>query len=123
MLASHPCCFIVHATARAAAARGQALVVVIDASDVSRIGVVRDEVRRVTDHADVKAQCHPILVFLNKTDLASGADREALTVAHAQSLIGADTLRTRHEVKVQPCCAITGAGVDQGFQWLSERVR
>lgn len=108
-----------HRTRRGCA---QAIVIVVDAVDIKRIGIVRDEVRRVIEHPDVRGPGQPILVLLNKMDVTVDDESEKLTVPLVQKLVAYETVRADHVVKVQPCSALNGTGVDEGFRWLAQQL-
>ena len=59
----------------------------------------------------------PLLVFANKQDLPG-----ALSAAEVTERLGLEELRDR-QWHVQPCCATTGDGLQEGLNWLATGVR
>lgn len=57
-----------------------------------------------------------ILVFANKADMPTARDVGELT-----EMYGFDEVQD-HEWKIQPCCALTGEGLNEGLDWLAERL-
>ena len=55
-----------------------------------------------------------ILVLANKQDLPGAMNTRDLTVE-----LGLSSPHVKHSFKVQPCCAVTGAGLNDGLEWLS----
>ena len=53
----------------------QAIVFVVDVTDVNRIGVVRDELSIILESAIVKDRRPALLVYANKSDKESSATR------------------------------------------------
>ena len=57
-----------------------------------------------------------ILVFANKADMPTARDVGELT-----QMYGFDEVQD-HEWKIQPCCALTGEGLNEGLDWLADRL-
>lgn len=65
-------------------------------------------------HNDLKDAV--ILVFANKKDLPTAKNAAELT-----------DLFSLHEIKnhdwhIQPCCALTGEGLEEGLDWLTSKL-
>eukprot|EP00753_Platysulcus_tardus_P020609 PLAT8272.1.p1 GENE.PLAT8272.1~~PLAT8272.1.p1 ORF type:complete len:241 (+),score=71.98 PLAT8272.1:25-723(+) len=125
----------------------QAIVLVIDMSDTERLGVVREELRDVLEHPDVRGSSLPLLIFANKSgdeeeeedeadrqrlaeEAGEGEDEDdeeddedddwprRLTLRQIERVLQLDSLK--HPVKLLPSSGLTGAGIEQGFNWLGE---
>merc|ERR1712137_939319 len=88
----------------------QGLIFVIDSNDVGRLDEANCELHRLLrepELEDVK-----LLVFANKQDLPGALSPQQLT--------NELDLRSITQTKwfVQPCCAVTGAGIMEGFEFL-----
>ena len=57
-----------------------------------------------------------ILIFANKADMPTARDPDELT-----EIYGFNEIQD-HEWKVQPCCALTGEGLGEGLDWLSDKL-
>ena len=57
-----------------------------------------------------------ILIFANKADMPTARDPGELSEIYGFSEI------TDHEWKIQPCCALTGEGLAEGLDWLSDKL-
>ena len=62
----------------------------------------------------------PLLVMLNKQDLASSSVKSRIDSVLSRAC--ADAVDVRKFCRVQPCTALTGAGVQHGITWLVQRV-
>lgn len=83
---------------------------VVDSADLDRMSDTREELARLLGAERLRGA--GLLVLANKQDVpgaASGAEIEA----HLQL----KDLKNR-AVKLVPCSAVSGTGVDQGFDWL-----
>eukprot|EP00771_Trimastix_marina_P001700 gnl/Trimastix_PCT/2791.p2 GENE.gnl/Trimastix_PCT/2791~~gnl/Trimastix_PCT/2791.p2 ORF type:complete len:186 (-),score=18.16 gnl/Trimastix_PCT/2791:153-710(-) len=95
----------------------QALVFVVDVSDSSRFDEAAYELARVV--FDAQMQGVPLLVLGNKRDKPEAA---AMTEAAVGEALGLSRF-TRTPHRVQLCCALTGEGIREGFEWLVEHQR
>lgn len=59
----------------------------------------------------------PVLVLANKQDLPS-----ALDVSKIETLLGLKSLGSSDHWHIQPTCAITGEGLDEGIEKLHELI-
>lgn len=57
-----------------------------------------------------------ILIFSNKSDLPSSRDVGDITELYGLHMV------TDHDWKLQPCCALTGQGLQEGLDWLSDKL-
>ncbi len=88
-----------------------AIIYVIDSADDSQIQDSRAEFVNMLNHNELRDAV--VLIFANKADMPT-----ARSVEELNDTFGFDSVTT-HEVKIQPCCALTGEGLDTGLDWLS----
>ena len=60
-----------------------------------------------------------LLIFANKADMPNAREAEELA-----DMYGLNELKqqTGHEMNIMPCCALTGDGLGEGLDWLSDRL-
>jgi len=92
----------------------RAFIYVVDGSDVERLPIAIQELYQ--DILSHDTHNLPLLIFLNKYDLPGIASCEY--VAEAANLLNEKQRRWR----VQASIATTGAGLQQGLEWLSRQV-
>ena len=88
----------------------QAMILVIDANDLERVEVVRDQFWYLIQNDEVKNI--PVLVYINKSDLP-----HAKNASYFQDKLGLHTLRG-NPWHTQTCSAISGEGLYEGLDWL-----
>lgn len=88
----------------------QGLIFVIDCADNDRILEAKDELHRILQDKDMQNAF--ILIFANKQDLQYAVKPTELTDS-----LGLHQLRDRNWY-VQPSCATTGNGLEDGLKWL-----
>merc|ERR1719387_2248309 len=76
----------------------------------------KDELRRALEILDAVSANVPLLVFANKQDVRSAMTEEELV--HSLGLH-----QLRRAWFLQPCCAVLGEGLWEGFAWLADAVR
>jgi len=91
-----------------------ACILVVDSTDKLRMSVVREELFRMLEHESLNSSC--VLVYANKQDL-----RGALGEEDIAELLGLHSI-TNHPWHIQPCCALTGAGLGDGLDWLTAQL-
>ncbi len=90
-----------------------ALIFVVDSSDLVRMEEARAEfLRIITDNEMQRAR---VLVFANKIDLPRAA-----SVGEISELLGLQKLNGNKEWFVQATCAKTGEGLSDGINWLRD---
>lgn len=89
----------------------QALVFVVDSSDVERMPEVREELHRFVREQELRESL--LLVLANKQDLP-----KALGVSEITERLGLHQLRPL-KWYIQPCSAITGDGLYEGLDWVT----
>jgi len=88
----------------------QGLIFVIDSTDVERLGEATSELHRLLREPELENV--KLLVFANKQDLPGALSPQQLINELDLCSI---TQTTRF---VQPCCALTGDGIMEGFEFL-----
>jgi len=74
----------------------------------------RDELKQMLNHPSLN-EC-PILIFANKQDLPN-----AMSIEEIKERLELNTI-TNRKWHVQPTCAITGEGINEGLTWLSKNI-
>lgn len=92
-----------------------AIVFVVDSVDVERMEEAKMELMRTAKSPD-NSQV-PILILANKQDLPGARDPKEI-----EKHLGLHELGTGHLYHVQPACAITGEGLDDGLDILYEMI-
>ena len=93
-----------------------ALIFVIDSSDMDRLELAKKELHRVVNE-EHNLEDAAILIFANKQDLPT-----ALTTSKIIQKL--DLMRLHnHQWNIQPCCTITGEGLYEGLDWLNDTVK
>lgn len=91
-----------------------ALIFVVDVADRDRVNEAKEELHRLLmeeETLDTKI----VLMMANKQDLPGGMSTSELIEIFQLNDVG--KTRVWH---VQPCCALTGEGLEQGMSWLAE---
>eukprot|EP01083_Nonionella_stella_P042526 114840_1 len=92
-----------------------AVIFVVDSTDRERIHIVKDELFEMMKHEDLAES--KLLIFANKQDMTG-----CLTEAEIASQLNLVSI-TDHEWHIQECCAITGDGLYEGLDWLTQHVK
>ena len=95
----------------------QAIIFVIDSSDKLRIVVAKEELDELLNHGDIKTKPIPVLFFANKMDM-----RDSLSPVQVSNLLKLDGLREK-PWHICASNAITGEGLHEGVEWLTEQVQ
>jgi len=93
----------------------QAVVFVVDSNDGTRIKEAREELWKILESPELAGAV--ILVLANKQDLPNAQSADEITNGLELSKI------TTHPWHVQASCATTSAGLEEGFDWLADRIR
>jgi ADP-ribosylation factor-like protein 4 len=89
------------------------IIFVVDSCKEDRLEEAKLELLKIW-----KTACHiPVLVLANKQDLPS-----ALDVSKIESQLGLKELGSTYHWHIQPTCAITGEGLDEGVEKLHELI-
>jgi ADP-ribosylation factor protein 1 len=92
-----------------------AVVFVVDSADTERLDEARETLQNVLADDSLRKAC--LLVFANKQDLP-----KAMTVAELADGLGLTSTYNR-QWHVQSCCAVSGDGIFEGFDWLSSTLK
>ena len=95
--------------------RTDAIVFVVDSVDVERLEEAKMELMRTAKSPD-NSQV-PILILANKQDLPGARDPKEI-----EKHLGLHELGPGHLYHIQPACAITGEGLDDGLDVLYEMI-
>ena len=95
----------------------EAVVFVLDSSDKLRMVLARDELQMLLQHEQVAGRQLPILVFANKMDIAG-----SLTPVECMGLMELDKIVDK-PWHIAASNALSGDGIDDGFQWLAETIQ
>eukprot|EP00300_Choanocystis_sp_HF-7_P028253 c33722_g1_i1.p2 GENE.c33722_g1_i1~~c33722_g1_i1.p2 ORF type:complete len:177 (-),score=44.90 c33722_g1_i1:48-578(-) len=90
-----------------------AIIFVVDSSDRARVDEAKQELSTMMAADELRAAT--LLVFANKQDLGG-----AMATAELTDLLGLRDIRQRWYI--QGCCAVTGAGLAEGLDWLGQNV-
>jgi small GTP-binding protein len=89
----------------------QFLVYVVDCYDEDRIAESSQELRKLLANDELKSSC--LLIYANKQDLPG-----AMNAQKVSEKLDLDSLKNM-KWYVQPCCALTGEGLNEGLEWIS----
>lgn len=92
-----------------------AIVWVLDSADIERLQEARDTLQELL--REDALQGIPLIVFANKQDMP-----KAMSVTEVAEGLEISSIYNR-PWHVQACCAASGDGVFEGFDWLSETLR
>jgi len=94
-----------------------ALAFVLDSSDRSCVGEVREELHRLLDESAFNGV--PLLILANKQDMP-----DAMCSAEVAEELGLRDCLPDRLWRVQPLCAVDdrGVGLDEGLEWLTAAV-
>eukprot|EP00300_Choanocystis_sp_HF-7_P011666 c17564_g1_i1.p1 GENE.c17564_g1_i1~~c17564_g1_i1.p1 ORF type:complete len:199 (-),score=56.56 c17564_g1_i1:123-668(-) len=93
----------------------QGLVFVIDSNDTSRVELAVKELSFLLDQDELRDAS--VLVLANKQDLPC-----AMNVSELRDKLHLDRLASHRKWMIQPCCAPTGDGLIEGFDWLASNL-
>lgn len=88
----------------------QGLIFVVDSNDASRLPEAAQELHSLLSDESMKESI--VLVLANKQDLPNAVDASKMC-----DVLGLRTIQ--NEWYIQPCTAITSAGLFEGLDWLS----
>eukprot|EP00884_Botryococcus_braunii_P016534 jgi/Botrbrau1/3564/Bobra.0078s0021.1 len=92
-----------------------AVIVVVDSTDRARMNIAKNELFSLLDHEHLQSAA--ILVFANKQDL-----KDAMAVGDLTQTLNLHSIK-KHDWHIQACCALTGEGLVDGLEWISQRVK
>jgi small GTP-binding protein len=91
----------------------QGLIFVVDSNDVTRLPEAAHELHSLLSDDSMKDAI--VLVLANKQDLPN-----AVSAAKMCDVLGLRSIK--NEWYIQPCTAVTSAGLFEGLDWLSQAV-
>ncbi|CAK6960847.1 Hypothetical predicted protein [Scomber scombrus] len=92
----------------------EGLIFVVDSTDTERIKVAADELHKILKHDRLRDM--PILVFANKQDLPRALPVSDITEALSLSGVSQPWF-------VQASSAVSGTGLAEGLDWLSNQIK
>ena len=111
----------------------EGVVFVVDVAGGDRVACARDELAALLERGGERGRRIPVLLFANKADLAGdagegeggkgGGANKPLTVENVRMAFGVDNLNQYQKVKVFSSSGLTGAGVAEGFAWMSDMLK
>eukprot|EP01006_Ploeotia_vitrea_P044299 TRINITY_DN66823_c3_g3_i1.p1 TRINITY_DN66823_c3_g3~~TRINITY_DN66823_c3_g3_i1.p1 ORF type:complete len:183 (-),score=56.22 TRINITY_DN66823_c3_g3_i1:803-1351(-) len=91
-----------------------AVILVVDSSDRKRVHLVKHELVKLLAHKDLSNAA--VLVFANKQDV-----KGCMAAAEIAQKLQLHTVKD-HNWHIQACCALTGDGLYEGLDWVTEQV-
>eukprot|EP00128_Syssomonas_multiformis_P011903 Colp12_sorted_trinity150504_noHs@5773 len=90
------------------------VIVVIDSTDRERIGLIKAELYSMLAHEDLR-KSH-VLIFANKQDV-----KQAMSAAEISHQLNLTSIKD-HAWHIQACCALTGQGLYDGLDWMTNQL-
>jgi signal recognition particle receptor subunit beta len=87
---------------------------VVDSNDVTRLKEAKDELWKVLESPELSNAI--LLVFANKQDLPN-----ALSSGEVSNALELNQIAS-HPWHVQPATATDGSGLEEGFDWLADKI-
>lgn len=91
------------------------VILVIDSTDRERLSITKEELYKMLACEDLKKAA--VLIYANKQDL-----RGAMSAAEISRQLNLTSIKDQGW-HIQGCCALTGEGLYQGLEWISNRIR
>mmetsp|Transcript_10509 Transcript_10509/g.18028 ORF Transcript_10509/g.18028 Transcript_10509/m.18028 type:complete len:184 (-) Transcript_10509:196-747(-) len=91
-----------------------AVIMMVDSTDRARIAITKMELERLLGSDDLEGAV--LLVLANKQDL-----KDAMTATEISENLGLHHVKG-HNWQIQACCALTGEGLFEGLDWISQQV-
>ncbi|CAD8158127.1 unnamed protein product [Paramecium octaurelia] len=92
---------------------GKGFIYVIDCSDRDRITEVTGELHKLMLEPSLNGL--PLLIYANKQDLMKMNSEEIASELQIQKI--------SKNWYIQPCCAITGEGLEEGLNWIQKQIK
>mmetsp|Transcript_182 Transcript_182/g.592 ORF Transcript_182/g.592 Transcript_182/m.592 type:complete len:181 (-) Transcript_182:97-639(-) len=93
----------------------QAIIYVVDSSDVERIGTSKQEFHAILEEEELKNAV--ILIYANKQDLPGALDEAAVSEG-----LGLSSIKNR-QWAIFKSSAVKGEGLNEGLQWLCNTLK
>lgn len=91
------------------------VILVIDSTDRERLSITKEELYKMLACEDLKKAA--VLIFANKQDL-----KGAMSSAEISQQLNLTSVKD-HIWHIQACCALTGEGLYQGLEWITNHIR
>lgn len=92
------------------------IILVIDSADTDqRMKIIREELFQLLVHEDLKNT--KILILANKQD-----KKDARSASEVSKILNLHKIHD-HEWNIQSCCTLTGEGVMEGLEWISQKTQ
>ncbi|CAH3131194.1 ADP-ribosylation factor-like protein 5B [Stylophora pistillata] len=91
------------------------LILVVDSTDRERLAVSKAELYNMLNHEDLRQA--GVLIFANKQDI-----KGSMSVAEISEQLNLTSIKD-HGWHIQACCALTGEGLYQGLEWITNHIR
>lgn len=91
------------------------LILVVDSTDRERLAVSKAELYNMLNHEDLRQA--GVLIFANKQDV-----KGSMSVAEISEQLNLTSIKD-HGWHIQACCALTGEGLYQGLEWITNHIR
>ncbi|CAG7720112.1 unnamed protein product [Allacma fusca] len=88
----------------------QAVIFVVDSTDLKRLPAVKKELDKIIVNDNLSEAT--FLIFANKQDQV-----EALDPSEISKRLGIPSI-TSHHIRIQPCSAANGGGLEEGMNWI-----
>eukprot|EP00005_Dracoamoeba_jomungandri_P000879 CAMPEP_0174251876 /NCGR_PEP_ID=MMETSP0439-20130205/1566_1 /TAXON_ID=0 /ORGANISM="Stereomyxa ramosa, Strain Chinc5" /LENGTH=184 /DNA_ID=CAMNT_0015332313 /DNA_START=37 /DNA_END=591 /DNA_ORIENTATION=+ len=92
------------------------IIFVIDSNDRQRLDEAAMELKNMFETSEQLNGAF-LLIFANKQDLGGAAK-----VPEILEALQLDTIKGAQNHYVQPCCATTGEGIHEGFEWIADKL-
>lgn len=86
------------------------VLLVIDSTDRKRLEISHKELKLMLEHDDLKKS--NILILANKQDV-----KDSMKASEISDKLNLNSIRD-HNWQIQPCCGLTGEGLNSGLQWM-----
>ena len=90
-----------------------AIIFVVDSSDDQRLKEAKEELCKILEQPELSNTL--LLIFANKQDIDNAA-----TPTEISNLFQLEKLKNKFHV--QPSCATTGVGIEDGFSWVASNL-
>ncbi|XP_046374946.1 ADP-ribosylation factor-like protein 5B [Haliotis rubra] len=91
------------------------IIIVIDSTDRERLSLTKEELTKMMHHEDLRKTS--VLVFANKQDI-----KGCMSAAEISQQLSLTSIKD-HVWHIQGCCALTGEGLYQGLEWITNHLK
>ncbi|XP_065182995.1 ADP-ribosylation factor-like protein 6 [Sycon ciliatum] len=93
------------------------IIFVVDSSERLRMATAKDELERLLTHKDVVDRHIPLLIFANKMDV-----HDSISAIECSEELGLSEIKTK-PWNIFASNALTGEGLSDGIEWLSDALQ